>query len=93
MSETVVYTHVKLPDCEYCHKAKDLLEKHFVLERHYGTFTQSHNFNKNHRANMRWSQNVIDDIKNRFDKHWQRVILATAYPETANNVNWHLRKK
>jgi len=42
---------------------------------------------------MRWSQNVIDDIKNRFDKHWQRVILATAYPETANNVNWHLRKK
>ena len=28
MSETVVYTHVKLPDCEYCHKAKDLLEKH-----------------------------------------------------------------
>ena len=28
MSETIVYTHVTLPDCEYCHKAKDLLEKH-----------------------------------------------------------------
>ena len=38
-------------------------------------------------------ESIIDDIKNRFDKHWQRVILATAYPETANNVNWHLRKK
>ena len=22
MSETIVYTHVTLPDCEYCHKAK-----------------------------------------------------------------------
>ena len=38
-------------------------------------------------------QHVIDDIQGRFDKHWQRVILATAYPETANNVNWIMRKK
>jgi len=72
---------------------KELLEKHFVLEKHYGTFTQTNNFNHNHRANLRWPQHVVDDIKNRFDKHWQRVILATAYPETSNNVNWQLRKK
>ena len=25
MSETIVYTHVKVPDCEWCDKAKELL--------------------------------------------------------------------
>ena len=72
---------------------KEVLEKYFVIERHYGTFTQMNNFKNNHRANLRWPQHVIDDIEGRFDKHWQRVILATAYPETANNVNWIMRKK
>ena len=72
---------------------KELLEKYFVIERHYGTFTQMNNFKNNHRATARWPQHVIDDIQGRFDKHWQRVILATAYPETANNVNWIMRKK
>ena len=51
------------------------------------------NFKKNHRANMRWSQEVVDDIEARFDKNWARVILATAYPETSNNCAWILRKK
>lgn len=30
MSETILYTHIQLPDCEYCHKAKDLFEKHNI---------------------------------------------------------------
>ena len=72
---------------------KTLLEKYYTIERHYGTFTQMNNFKRNHRANLRWPQFVIDDIQGRFDKNWSRVILATAYPETANNCNWILRKK
>ena len=72
---------------------KTLLEKYYTIERHYGTFTQMNNFKRNHRANLRWPQHVIDDIQGRFDKNWSRVILATAYPETANNCNWILRKK
>tara|TARA_R100001510_G_scaffold18131_1_gene15535 strand:+ start:2978 stop:3817 length:840 start_codon:yes stop_codon:yes gene_type:complete len=72
---------------------KTLLTKHFELVDVKGVFTQMNNFKKNHRANMRWSQQVVDDIEARFDKNWARVILATAYPETSNNCAWILRKK
>ena len=72
---------------------KELLSRYFTIKDVKGVFTQMNNFKKNHRANMRWSQNVIDDIEARFDKHWARVILATAYPETANNCAWILRKE
>ena len=30
MSETILYTHVKVPDCSYCNKAKELLEKNNI---------------------------------------------------------------
>ena len=72
---------------------KTLLTKYFDLVDVKGVFTQMNNFKKNHRANMRWSQQVVDDIEARFDKNWARVILATAYPETSNNCAWILRKK
>jgi len=72
---------------------KELLEKYFIIEDVKGVFTQMNNFKRNHRANLRWPQHVIDDIEARFDNHWARVILATAYPETSNNCAWVLRKK
>ena len=72
---------------------KSLLTKYYTIEAHYGTFTQMNNFKKGHRTNLRWDQSVIDAIQGRFDKNWSRVILATVYPETSNNVNWILRKK
>ena len=28
MSENIVYTHIKIPDCSFCTKAKELLDKH-----------------------------------------------------------------
>ena len=27
MSENIVYTHIKIPDCSFCTKAKELLDK------------------------------------------------------------------
>ena len=30
MSETILYTHVKIPDCSYCNKAKELFEQNNI---------------------------------------------------------------
>ena len=39
MSETIVYTHVKVPDCEWCDKAKELLKGRGIVyeEKEVGT--------------------------------------------------------
>ena len=39
MSETIVYTHVKVPDCEWCDKAKELLKGRGIVyeEKQVGT--------------------------------------------------------
>lgn len=30
MSKTILYTHVQIPDCSYCDKAKELFEKNNI---------------------------------------------------------------
>ena len=30
INKTILYTHVQIPDCSYCNKAKELFEKHNI---------------------------------------------------------------
>lgn len=69
-----------------------LLTKYFVIEQVHGVFTQMRHFERSQRLHTRWPDHVITDIKQRFSPEWQRVILATAYPEVANNAAFVLRK-
>lgn len=71
----------------------DLLSKYFEIVDVHGVFTQINNFKRAHRTEERWPQHVISDIQRRFSPEFQRVILATAYPETSNNAAFVLRKK
>lgn len=72
---------------------KELLEKYFHIEEVHGIFTQIYNFKRAHMQHKRWPDSVIEDIKKRFSPEFQRVILATVYPETSNNAAFVLRKK
>jgi hypothetical protein len=69
-----------------------LLNKYFVIERVHGVFIQMRHFHKAQQELRRWPDTVIADIRNRFSPEWQRVILATPYPEVANNAAFILRK-
>lgn len=71
----------------------DLLTKYFQLVRVDGIFTQMPKFNRAQRENPdRCPDQLVELIQNRFDPHWQRVVLGMFYPEVANNCAWTLRK-
>lgn len=76
-----------------------LLEKYFTIECVTGTFIQMRHFERaqaEYEAGKRsvgWDPDMVEMIKNRYGRHFQRVILAMPYPDVANNCNWILRKK
>jgi hypothetical protein len=74
---------------------KALLEKHFELVAVNGVFTQMPNFNKARRADpdQICTDRLLGLIQQRFDPHWQRVILGMFYPKVANNCAWVLRRR
>jgi SAM-dependent methyltransferase len=72
---------------------RELLSKYFNIIQVHGVFTQVNNFNRMHKEEGRWPDHVIEDIRMRFSPEFQRVILATAYPESSNNAAFVLRKK
>jgi len=71
---------------------KHLLEKYFIITECYGTFIQLPKFAIAEEKLGYWMNSAFV-IRRRFDKNWQRVILAAPYPEYANNVVWTCRKK
>lgn len=87
----------KLPEdhvYEWGHnELRNLLEIYFDIVDVHGVFTQMRNFERAHAMHKRWPPHVVEDIKRRFSPEFQRVILATAYPETSNNAAFVLRKK
>jgi SAM-dependent methyltransferase len=84
---------------------KDELEKHFTIESVVGTFIQMPNFNKAQRTYNQalsessrqfpqaWTEQQVLMLHERFGKQFARMVLATPYPQFANNCAWNLIKK
>jgi SAM-dependent methyltransferase len=84
---------------------KDELEKHFTIESVVGTFIQMPNFNKAQRTYNQalsessrqfpqaWTEQQVLMLHERFGKQFVRMVLATPYPQFANNCAWNLTKK
>lgn len=70
-----------------------LLEKYFTITDVKGVFIQMPKFKKAQTEWHRWPDDVVCDIQRRFSNEWARVILATPYPEYANNAAFVLRKR
>lgn len=80
---------------------KELLEKYFIINAHHGVFGQQRHYIRGIRE---WydritpearaeADRMIYQIQKRFSPEWQRVILATMFPEKSNNVAWQLTVK
>tara|TARA_R100001143_G_scaffold18039_1_gene19783 strand:+ start:7359 stop:7763 length:405 start_codon:yes stop_codon:yes gene_type:complete len=84
---------------------KDELEKHFTIESVVGTFIQMPNFHKAQRVYNQdlstssrqfpqaWTDQQVLMLQERFGKQFARMVLATPYPQFANNCAWVLRKE
>jgi len=84
---------------------KDELEKHFTIESVVGTFIQMPNFNKaqqtynqalsesSRQFPQAWTEQQVLMLHERFGKQFARMVLATPYPQFANNCAWNLTKK
>ncbi len=71
---------------------KQELEFRWDLQHHYGTFIKLPAFRKANREQGLVPEALVEAYERRFGRHWLRNMLATSYPEVANNVSWTLRK-
>jgi len=72
---------------------KTMLRKRFDIVAVAGVFIQMPKFRRAQRELQRWPDEVVGAIEERFSPEWARVILATAYPEWANNAAFVLRRR
>ena len=76
-----------------------LLEHYFTLENVVGTFIQLPNFKKAQKAYEAgerasgWPPELVEMIRQRYGRQWERMMLALPYPDFSNNCAWTLRKR
>lgn len=64
----------------------------FEIESYAGTYIDRIKFSKINEEHGRVPEEIVDAIQSRFSPQFQRVILATFYPEFANGVALLVRK-
>lgn len=69
---------------------KEMLEKHFEIVEHYGTFASQ----KDYRDKMTEEQKkMFDELNKYYDSNLVSVIFAPLFPEQSRNVIWKLKLK
>lgn len=69
---------------------KAALEKHFVIEQHWGTFASQ----KAYESLLTPAQRELyDKLHEYYDQNLVSVIFAPLFPDRARNVLWRLRKR
>jgi len=74
---------------------KEELERNFEIIDVTGTFIQLPNLKKAMKeySDIGWTPEQFKKLQNRYGRQFLRVVVATFYPEVANNCSWVLRKK
>ena len=71
-------------------ETKGLLEKHFTIVEHFGTFASI----KDYKEEMSESQKeIFEDLRKYYDVNLISVIMAPLFPAHSRNVMWKLKLK
>ena len=75
----------------YYMELRDLLQKHFIIERVYGTFMNQSAFKEINKANE-FMLLLFEDLREYYDSNYLSTIFAPLYPEIARNCIWRLKR-
>lgn len=69
---------------------KKLLEEHFIIEAHYGTFASIKDYKD---LLTGWQLEMFEKLKDYYDSNILSVMMAPFFPAQARNVLWKLKLK
>jgi len=69
---------------------KEILEKYFVIEAHYGTFASIKDYKE---LLTGWQLEMFNKLKEYYDTNLLSVLMAPFFPAQARNVLWKLKLK